>query len=161
MLDRALAAARGEATPEQWTPHLGLNIDAFIPPEHVPEEALRVELHARLGELMRRGDLRALEDMADEAEDRFGPPPEPFRNLLALARLAILCRRFNVARLEVGPQAAAAGFHGAHPPAQPPLEESKGRLLLRRESADAAGRLETAEALLEALRPRRRQRKAA
>ena len=161
MLERALAATRGEATPEQWTPHLGLNIDAFIPPEHVPEEALRVELHARLGELMRRGDLRALEDMADEAEDRFGPPPEPFRNLLALARLAILCRRFNVARLEVGPQAAAAGFHGAHPPAPPPLEESKGRLLLRRESADAAGRLQTAEELLAALRPRRGQRKAA
>jgi transcription-repair coupling factor (superfamily II helicase) len=47
MLDRALAAARGEPPPEQWTPHLGLNLDAFIPPEHVPEEALRVELHAR------------------------------------------------------------------------------------------------------------------
>jgi hypothetical protein len=44
----------------------------------VPEEALRVELHARLGELMRRADLRALRDMADEAEDRFGPAPEPF-----------------------------------------------------------------------------------
>ncbi|WP_343896786.1 DEAD/DEAH box helicase [Craurococcus roseus] len=161
MLDRALAAARGEAAPEQWTPHLGFNIDAFIPPEHVPEEALRVELHARLGELMRRGDLRALEDMADEAEDRFGPPPEPFRNLLALARLAVLCRRLNVARLEVGPQAAAASFHGARPPAAPPLEESKGRLILRRESADATGRLEVAEAVLAALLPRRTRRKAA
>jgi transcription-repair coupling factor (superfamily II helicase) len=52
---------------------------------------------------MRRADLRALADMADEAEDRFGPAPEPFRNLLALARLAVLCRRLNVARLEVGP----------------------------------------------------------
>jgi transcription-repair coupling factor (superfamily II helicase) len=161
MLDRALAAARGEAPPEQWTPHLGLNLDAFVPPEHVPEEALRVELHTRLGELMRRADLRALEDMADEAEDRFGPAPEPLRNLLALARLAVLCRRLGVARLEVGPQAAAAGFRGAAPPAAPPLEESKGRLILRRESADAAGRLEVAEAMLAALLPRRRRRKAA
>ena len=161
MLDRALAAARGEAAPEQWTPHLGLNIDAFLPPEHVPEEALRVELHTRLGELMRRGDLRGLEDMAEEAEDRFGPPPEPFRNLLALARLAILCRRLGVARLEVGPQAAAASFRGAHPAAAPPLEESKGRLVLRRESADAAGRLAVAEAVLAALLPRRKRREAA
>ena len=161
MLDRALAAARGEPPPEQWTPHLGLNLDAFIPPEHVPEEALRVELHARLGELMRRADLRALRDLADEAEDRFGPAPEPFGNLLALARLAVLCRRLNVARLEVGPQAAAAGFRGAAPSAAPPLEESKGRLVLRRESADAAERLKVAEALLSALLPRRQRRKAA
>jgi transcription-repair coupling factor (superfamily II helicase) len=161
MLDRALAAARGEAPPEQWTPHLGLDLDAFIPPEHVPEEALRVELHARLGELMRRADLRALRDMADEAEDRFGPPPEPFQNLLALARLAVLCRRLGVARLEVGPQAAAASFRGAAPPAAPPLEESKGRLILRRASADAAGRLEAAQAVLEALLPRRRRRREA
>ena len=47
------------------------------------------------------------------------------------------------------------------PPAAPPLEESKGRLILRRESADAAGRLEVAEAMLAALLPRRRRRKAA
>ncbi|WP_457840962.1 TRCF domain-containing protein, partial [Staphylococcus aureus] len=87
--------------------------------------------HTRLGELMRRADLRALEDLADEAEDRFGPPPEPFQNLLALARLAVLCRRLGVARLEVGPQAAAAGFRGPAPPAAPPVEESKGRLILR------------------------------
>ena len=161
MLDRALAAARGETPPEEWTPHLALDLDAFIPPEHVPEEALRVELHTRLGEAMRRADLRALQDLADEAEDRFGPPPEPFANLLALARLAVLCRRLGVARLEVGPQAAAASFRGAAPPAAPPLEESKGRLILRRESADAAARLKVAEAVLAALVPQRRRRKAA
>jgi transcription-repair coupling factor (superfamily II helicase) len=161
MLDRALAMARGEKPSEQWTPHLGLNLDAFIPPEHVPEEALRVELHTRLGELMRRADLRGLQDMVDEAEDRFGPAPEPFRNLLALARLAVLCRRLGVARLEVGPQAAAVSFRGAVPPAAPPLEENKGRLILRQESTDAAGRLKVAEAVLAALLPRRRRREAA
>lgn len=62
---------------------------------------------------------------------------------------------------EVGPQAAAASFRGPAPHAVPPLEESKGRLLLRRGSAGAAERLEVAETLLAALLPRRKRRKAA
>ena len=76
------------------------------------------------------------------------PRVTPFANLLALARLAVLCRRLGVARLEVGPQAAAASFRGPAPPAAAPLEPSKGRLILRRESADAAARLKVAEAVL-------------
>ena len=47
------------------------------------------------------------------------------------------------------------------PPAAPPLEESKGRLILRRGSTGASERLEVAEALLAALLPRRKRREAA
>jgi transcription-repair coupling factor (superfamily II helicase) len=160
MLDRALAAARGESPPEEWTPVLSLGLDAFIPPEHVPEETLRVELHARIGGILREGGLRMLRELAEEAEDRFGPPPAPFANLLALARPALLCRRLGIARLEAGPQAAAADFRGAPPdPPPPPLEASGARrLVLRRPGADAGARLKMAEALLAALLPRRRRR---
>jgi transcription-repair coupling factor (superfamily II helicase) len=152
LLKRALAAARGEAPPEEWSPGLVLGVDAFIPPEHVSEDALRVELHARLGTILREGDAARLEALEEEAEDRFGEAPEPMRNLFALARLALRCRAMGVARLEAGPQAAAARFRGDAPDGvAPPLVLKDGRALLRRALPDAAARLAAAEELLDAL----------
>jgi transcription-repair coupling factor (superfamily II helicase) len=152
LLKRALAVARGEAPPEEWSPSLVLGIDAFIPPEHVPEDALRVDLHARLGTILRDGDGAALDALGEEAEDRFGEAPDPMRNLFALARLATRCRGLGVARLEAGPQAAAARFHGDAPQrVAPPLVLKDGRALLRRPLPDAAARLAAAEALLDGL----------
>jgi transcription-repair coupling factor (superfamily II helicase) len=152
LLGRALAEARGEAPPEQWSPTLALGVDAFIPPDHVPEDALRVELHVRLGRILREGDAAALDALEEEAEDRFGEPPEPLASLFALAWLALRCRALGVARLEVGPQAAAARFRGAPPPAlAPPLVLKDGRALLRRAMPDAAARLAGAAALLDTL----------
>jgi transcription-repair coupling factor (superfamily II helicase) len=114
---------------------------------------LRVDLHARLGRALRAGDAGAVEALEDEAEDRFGEAPAPLRTLFALARLSARCRRLGVARLEVGPNAAAAtprdGVRFPGPAA--PLEERNGRVLLRRESATAGDRLAAAEALLAAL----------
>ncbi|WP_431270495.1 DEAD/DEAH box helicase [Dankookia sp. P2] len=45
LLDRALAEARGETSPEVWSPSVALGVDAYIPPEHVPEAAQRVDVH--------------------------------------------------------------------------------------------------------------------
>jgi transcription-repair coupling factor (superfamily II helicase) len=52
---------------------------AHIPEGYVAEEALRLELHSRLGDLLRAGDGGALEDFAAELADRFGPPPARWR----------------------------------------------------------------------------------
>jgi len=151
LLRRALAEARGGALPEEWVPSLALGLDAFIPAEHVPEDALRVEIHARLGAALRDGDATALDTLEEEAEDRFGPPPAPLANLFAQARLALRCRALGIARLEAGPQAAAARFRGAAPAVAPPLVVKDGRVLLRRPLPDAAARLAAVEELLTAI----------
>jgi transcription-repair coupling factor (superfamily II helicase) len=151
LLRRALAAARGEPVPEDWVPLLVLGVDAFIPPEHVPDAALRVELHARLGAALREGDAAAIDALEEEAEDRFGEAPPPMSNLFAEARLVLRCRALGVARLEAGPQAAAARFRGNPPAVAPPLTLKDGRALLRRALPDAAARLAAAEDVLAAL----------
>ncbi|MBX6385437.1 MAG: DEAD/DEAH box helicase [Microbispora sp.] len=161
LLEGALATARGKPPPDAWSPVLTLGIDAFIPPEHVPEEALRVRLHTRLGAILRAGDASAITAMEDELEDRFGPAPEPLQNLLSLARLSLRCRRLGIARLEVGPQAAAATPRHAPTEAPEPLELRNGRLILRRPSESGKERLTVAEALLDALAPQRKHRAAA
>ena len=150
-------AARRRPRP---SPALALGIDAFVPESHVPEVVLRVDLHARLGRLLRSGDVAGVEALEDELEDRFGEAPAPVRNLLALARLSARCRQLGVVRLEVGPAAAAATLRQAPEKAPLPLEHKGDRLLLRQESATDAERLAAAEALLAALRPGRRRRAA-
>ncbi|MCE3248974.1 MAG: mfd [Geminicoccaceae bacterium] len=45
-----------------------------------------------------------------ELADRFGPPPEPVRHLIGLARLRQRCRGLGVARLEAGPKGIAVQF---------------------------------------------------
>ena len=80
--------------------------------------------------------------------DRFGSPPEPVSNLLALARLRARCRRLGIARLEVGPNAAAASFRGEPPAAAAPLERKGERILLARPDGKPGDPLAAAEALL-------------
>ncbi|MCB4825052.1 DEAD/DEAH box helicase [Roseicella aerolata] len=164
LLDRALARARGEAPPEAWSPAITLGVDAYVPEAHIPEEALQVDIHARLGRALRAGDLAVVEALEDELEDRFGEAPEPLRNLFDLARLSARCRQLGIAKLEVGPEAAAATPSGTVPrreaAAAPPLERRGERLLLRRLGATPADRLANAAALLAALAPGRRRRAA-
>jgi transcription-repair coupling factor (superfamily II helicase) len=56
-----------------------LALSTAIPDEYVPSRARKLETYRRIAE------LRSLEELAglrDELRDRYGPPPEPMRNLL-------------------------------------------------------------------------------
>lgn len=156
LLDRAFRAARGEAVPEEWTPSLAIEVSAAIPEEVVEEDGLRIELHARLAGMIRRGDLAALEDFEEELRDRFGPPSEPVANLLTLARLRMECRRLGISRMDVGPNAAAATFRASPPLISPPLEQRGDRVILLRPSGSEADRIAAATELLKRLAQRPR-----
>ena len=61
------------------TAQLDLNLPARIPEEYVPEGALRLQLYRRLAGLT---SLEAVDEIAQEFADRFGPVPEEVKNLL-------------------------------------------------------------------------------
>ncbi|WP_161600812.1 DEAD/DEAH box helicase [Teichococcus oryzae] len=144
LLDRALRQARGEAVEEAAPPELAVGISTGIPRDYIGDDALRVEAHVRLAEILRDDDHAALEDLAAEIEDRFGPPPEPVRHWLALAGLRLRCRRLGVRRLEAGPQGVAAQLDGE-------------RLILREPSGTPAERLRLLLRLLDNVRRHRRK----
>jgi transcription-repair coupling factor (superfamily II helicase) len=147
LLTRALRRARGETVPEEWSPELALVIPASIPEDYVPEAEIRLELYARLA---RAGDADEVDGLAEEIGDRFGTPPPPVSNLMHLAGLRLRCRELGVARLEIGPKAAAATLRGelvSDPPE--PARWSDGRLILDRGSAGEDDRLEHATMLLD------------
>jgi len=91
MLDEALAAAEassgdGAGAPE-WEPvRLDVDVDAYVPAEYVGFEQAKIDLHRRIAGAREVADIELLRE---EMEDRFGEPPEPVENLLALARTRI------------------------------------------------------------------------
>ncbi len=102
MLDEAVRAAEpeqeGEELPEPV--RLDVNVDAYVPAEYVPYEQAKIEIHRRLAGALELADV---ERLREELEDRFGEPPEPVENMLALQR----------ARIKFGQAGAqTVSFHG-------------------------------------------------
>ncbi|HEY3758237.1 MAG TPA: transcription-repair coupling factor, partial [Solirubrobacteraceae bacterium] len=88
MLDEAVRAAgpeeEGETLPEPV--RLDVKVDAYVPPDYVPYEQAKIEIHRRIASALEVADV---ERLREELEDRFGPVPEPLANLLALQRARI------------------------------------------------------------------------
>ena len=160
MLERAIAAARGEPLPEDWTPELHMAETGVIPAVYIPEADVRLELYVRFARAHSAADI---EQLAEEIEDRFGDPPEPVIQLMDRARIAMSCRALDVARLDVGPNAVAATFRGdgSEPPAwlagfveraaAAGLSWKEGRLVWAKPSPDRAAERAHARKLLERL----------
>src|SRR5215217_5007308 len=141
LLHRALAVARGEAPEAEFSPEVNLGAGGFIPDDYVPDAELRLNLYMRLA---RSSGRESLGRFSEELEDRFGPIPQPARDLLQLFRVRELCRELGITRIDSGPKAIAltARSEGAaRSLAQrlPELETRNGRLVLR----DSALALET------------------
>jgi transcription-repair coupling factor (superfamily II helicase) len=155
LLGLALRQARGEDV-EDWSPELNLGAAGELPADYIPEPDLRLNLYARLARVT---EPHAAEQLAEEVEDRFGPPPPPARDLLALAKLRAQARALGVARIDAGPLAIALTFrhrasqaaHAAHVDAASALKWSGERLVLAAASETAEQRLELAAALLDDL----------
>jgi transcription-repair coupling factor (superfamily II helicase) len=88
MLDEAVAAsADGADAEDEWEPvRLDVNVDAYIPPDYIPYEQAKVEVHRRIAAAREVADLVLLRE---ELEDRFGEVPEPLANLISLQQARI------------------------------------------------------------------------
>jgi len=89
MIDDAVAERGGDgaAAEEEREPvRFDVPLDAYIPPDYVPYEAAKIDVHRRIAAARRGGELRAIRD---ELADRFGPLPPEAENLLRLQRARI------------------------------------------------------------------------
>jgi transcription-repair coupling factor (superfamily II helicase) len=97
MLDEAVADMsddeEGEEPPEPV--RLDVNVDAYVPPDYIPYEQAKVDVHRRIAGAR---DVADLEELRRELADRFGELPEPLSNLVDL----------QVARIKLGHAGARA-----------------------------------------------------
>jgi transcription-repair coupling factor (superfamily II helicase) len=90
MIGEAVTELRGQGPAERPEVRVELPVDAHIPHDYVPGERLRLEAYTRIAAIDSADDITAVRD---ELTDRYGPPPQPVLNLLAVARLRARARR--------------------------------------------------------------------
>ncbi|GEM94346.1 TRCF domain-containing protein [Cereibacter sphaeroides] len=103
LLAQAVRAARGEPPTAQHV-SLAMEGDGALPADYIPEAGLRLGLYRRLA---RAADPREVALLADEIEDRFGPPPAAAAGLLVAAEIRALARSLGIERVSAGQSGVA------------------------------------------------------
>ncbi len=75
-----------------------LPVDAHVPHDYVDGERLRLEVYRKIAAAP---DGAALDAIVEELTDRYGDPPTPVRNLLAVAAFRHGCRAYGVTEVAV------------------------------------------------------------
>ena len=97
MMERAVAAKKGEAVAPEARATLNLGLDIRIPQEYIRSESLRLQTYKRIAGIASDAER---ETTRRELADRFGPPPPSVGNLLDYAVLKSLCERLAVTSVE-------------------------------------------------------------
>jgi transcription-repair coupling factor (superfamily II helicase) len=94
MVGEAVQQFKGER-PEEEEPDvkIDLPVDAHLPLEYIAAERLRLEIYRKIAGAK---DDAALDEIVAEMRDRYGEPPLPVANLLAVARFRFLARSYGL-----------------------------------------------------------------
>ncbi len=112
LLSQAINEMKGEPAEAEWElPNVALPLDALIPTAYVPSEAERILMYKKLTAVRKMEDVQRLQD---EFEDRYGDPPRPVWNLLALLRLRLRCAQVGISAVVSEKRRVAVRFTGIH-----------------------------------------------
>ncbi len=112
LLSQAINEMRGQPVEGEWElPHVSLPLDALIPSAYIPSEAERILMYKKLTAVRKTGDVQRIQD---ELEDRYGDPPRPVWNLLAILRLRLRCAEVGISSIVAEKRRLAIRFTGTH-----------------------------------------------
>jgi transcription-repair coupling factor (superfamily II helicase) len=98
LVGEAVAEFRGDGETAPAEIKIELPVDAHLPHDYVPGERLRLEAYKKLASVVDEAQLGEIEA---ELLDRYGPLPEPVRNLMEVARLRTVARAAGVGDISV------------------------------------------------------------
>ncbi len=112
LLEEAVAALKAGREPDLMRPlaaatEVELRLPAFLPESFIGDVHVRLGLYKRIAAA---AGPEALDELAAEIHDRFGPPPEAAQRLIRLARLKLTARALGIRRLDLGPAGGAVTF---------------------------------------------------
>jgi transcription-repair coupling factor (superfamily II helicase) len=85
----AVADYRGEAEEKAADMKIELPVNAHLPHDYVPGERLRLEAYRKLAAATTN---EGIDEVLAELVDRYGEPPQPVQNLIAVARFRVGAR---------------------------------------------------------------------
>lgn len=99
MLKQAVHALQGKIPIERTETKIEFPMDARFPEEYINEVSLRMEFYQRFGDAL---SWEELDDIWEEIQDRFGPPPEAAQYLYHFTRLRIFgaIHHFTLIKME-------------------------------------------------------------
>jgi transcription-repair coupling factor (superfamily II helicase) len=88
MLDEAVRAMDPEQDGDGYSEpvRLDVNVDAYVPPDYIPYEQAKVDVHRRIAGAR---EVAELQELRAELTDRFGDIPTPLSNLITLQQARI------------------------------------------------------------------------
>ncbi|WP_159697819.1 transcription-repair coupling factor [Arthrobacter sp. 18067] len=89
LVGEAVAEYRGEAEEKAAEMKIELPVNAHLPHDYVPGERLRLEAYRKLAAAI---SYEAIDEVLAELVDRYGEPPLPAQNLIAVARFRVGAR---------------------------------------------------------------------
>ncbi|MEV0434134.1 transcription-repair coupling factor [Nocardia sp. NPDC050413] len=95
---RAAADGKPIVTEEIKEVRIDLPVDAHIPPDYIASDRLRLEAYRKLASAQ---DDSALAAVVEELVDRYGPVPVEVGRLVAVAKLRLLAREYDVSEIVV------------------------------------------------------------
>jgi transcription-repair coupling factor (superfamily II helicase) len=96
LLNEAVQTLQGQDPDDAALPEADLAVSAFLPADYIEDENERLTCYKRISGVTSE---EALQRIADELRDRFGPLPEPARNLLGIMELRLWAREAHLERL--------------------------------------------------------------
>jgi transcription-repair coupling factor (superfamily II helicase) len=117
LLERAVKAMQSGKDldldkPLHHGPEIELHVPALLPEAYLPDVHARLVLYKRISSV---ASVPELDDLQAETVDRFGPLPEPARNLFRIARLRVVAAPLAVERLDVGSASASVAIGDGSP----------------------------------------------
>ena len=102
MIGEAVSTFRGDVAEGQTELRLELPVDAHIPEEYVESERLRLEAYQKLSTASAPTAADdAIDRVLEELTDRYGEPPEPVQNLVAVSRLRRMAQKAGLSEVVV------------------------------------------------------------
>jgi transcription-repair coupling factor (superfamily II helicase) len=124
MLEEATRELRGETVVHEVEPELSFDVEALLAAEYVAEVGVRLSLYKRLASA---ADEAEVDDLAQELENRFGPPPLEAKRFVELMRLKCELRRLRVLGCEASAKSVSLLLRD-----DTPLDPAKVRELVAR-----------------------------
>ena len=100
MIGEAVSTFRGDVAEGQTELRLELPVDAHIPEDYVESERLRLEAYQKLSTAAAPASPDdAIDTVVEELTDRYGDPPVPVQNLVAVSRLRRLAQKAGLSEV--------------------------------------------------------------
>jgi transcription-repair coupling factor (superfamily II helicase) len=108
LLEKTVKEMKGETSEtEALDTEINVPLSAFLPDSFIPDTDQRLLAYKRLATVSGEEEV---DELSSEWRDRYGPFPDSVRNLVLMAKIRLLLKRFGIVRMDGGEETFTLHF---------------------------------------------------